>query len=328
MNPPARNTQKGQVLILVLLLVPTLMVFLAFLVNSGIAVRNRIKTQNSCDAVTLSAGYTYARSMNMIAASNKAWGIFAMVDLASILLDGIDPMSRNIVASAQDGLLMTAPGMVVSEAVWIAGQNQFRHFQPLSPIVVLNGDLVPKFPVRRRTLADFLSNSSEPFEKTPVYSYQPKDGGPRVFVTEDECYRDARGRWHLRDKGKGGMSNIYVKREKGTKGKEFQDKMDADPGFLGLFKFDLMETSANHRVAVFGGTPGGRRAMNDPLLGGSGQTPINYALAETGIGEGSINFFSWKFYRASLIPVQLEDFAGGIAIPFSSSAMRGKTRND
>jgi hypothetical protein len=320
--------ERGQVLILVLLLVPTLLVFLAFLVNSGIAVRNRIKTQNSCDAVTLSAGHAYARTMNLLSFSNKAWAGFAMLDLASFLLDGIDPNTRQVVASAQDALLAAAPGVIVGEGLWIAKQNEFMHAVPPSPLIFLNGKALPSLPIKRRSIGDFLRSRNEPFKKKKVFSYQPqkygKPVGERVFVSEDECYRDDRGRWRLKEKGVGGRSDIFVKMEDGKKGKELEKKMEDDPGFLDMLQFDLIETSTDHRVAVFGGAPGGVRLMRDRNLAGEQKLPANLALAEAGIGGGSLSIFNFEFkpYRASLIPVRLEDFTGGL--PISLPNLTGK----
>ncbi len=293
-----KKKNKGQVLVLLLLLIPTLFIFLAFMVNAGVAVRNRIKLQNSCDAAALSGAEVYAKCLNGLKILNTAYCVAWASDTGVFLDTGIDPNVRKLFGIPQDIIMNLGPRLIQLEALYIAQENGCQHLVnvPPSPIVAINGEVLnPSLAVDRLTLVDSIFGQDT---GKRTFSYQPKDGSPRVTVSEDECSQDRRGRWHYRGVGEGGMSYIYV-RENPPK-KENGDAL-------------IVETVTDHRVAVFCTQPQQSWPMSFGLFGLGKMYDQMYAVSEAGIGGGTLAPVDldptnpYKFYSAFFQPFMLED---------------------
>ncbi len=249
----ATPSQRGQALPMALGACLMVLALCLFSIKAGRLVLDRVRNRHRADITAFSAGVDYARAMNLLAYSEKALGVSYA---STVILPMAGGRAVKMVRGLQDSVLKAGPWMVEASMAHLGWENGLMVVPVWNGSGLKPGfNVVTKGPVEYiaegiETLKEAAAKLGLEFATAkaaeiadeaitqaarsgrgrevleelgyvrPEYSRQPRGGGPRVEVPEDQIEVEV----HV---GKDGRREVRYKDKKTHKYMKRTDKADS-----------------------------------------------------------------------------------------------------
>jgi hypothetical protein len=290
---------NGQVIVISIAALLVIFILVIVVVETGNLVYNKVHMQNIADSGAVEAGLWYARSLNVIALTNKALGVLGFAGiLTAVVDDGATLKAAQELQKVQDSIIAGMPIITAGAVVRNGGGNGVISIPLFNTANFQSSHCMPSFNLERRYLIGGLTQKKRTYTVT-------KDG-KKIELTEAQARR-----------------LVYDEKIRNRNEAWKSYKFDHDPEFGDRYvgskekdvkadlPLDIIETDKEHTVLVLSFKKDVPQILNNGFLKDNERSPIKPAFllstAMVRVSGGSMNVFdpSAANYSPKIEQVQL-----------------------